>query len=511
MRQVPLLMVATLLGATTERSGMAAPQRTSNVPRWGMLELTIPNARSYANPFADVTLEATFIAPSGRPVKAWGFYDGEKSWRLRFMPDEVGQWRYEAKFSDGSPGTTGSFQCVKGKIRGPLRVSQDNPLWFEHADGTPLYVRAFHLWRPEALDEVTLRRTLDFLKEQGFNTIVGPHLIPRDRLPWATGADGKIDFSRFTLRVWRNLDRVLRALEKRGMVLIPFSVFGGTNGMPKIPTEQVEDLFLRYWVARWGGFWNATFQPTSEWEEGFSEAHILRIGARLRELDAGRHLISVHSLHASSRRVQEAAWFNYHTVQDKLTDTNFARYWSSTRLLHEQVRKPVLAHEHLWEGNRYQKDAGLDSDNLRRAAWVLALAGAAINYADEVAPPRRHSHEDQSYANLGAAMQPLGLTYPYLKILGAFMESLRWWKMKPANGVASSGFCLADPGKAYVVYLPEGGATALAPPAGTYRARWLNPRDGKFGKAFSILGGGKREFQSPDRNDTTLLVRRRER
>jgi hypothetical protein len=498
----------TLTGTRAAEAGLVATKESESVPRWGLFEIPVANERNYANPFADVTLEASFTAPSGGRLKAFGFYEGEKTWCLRFMPDEAGSWRYEAKFSDGASGVTGSFQCVQGNLHGPLRVRRENSLWFEHADATPFFVRAFHLWRVDALDEATWGKTLDFLKAQGFNAVVGPHLAPPDRLPWQRNQQGKLDFARFNLAVWRNLDRALDKLAKRGMVLIPFNLFGGTNGMPKIPTEADEDLFLRYWVARWSGFWNATFQPTSEWEEEFSEAHILRLGARLRELDGGRHLVSVHALKAGSRRVQEAAWYDYHTVQDKLTDHNFARYWSSTRLLHAQVPKPVLAHEHLWEGNRYQKEAGLDPHNLRRAAWVLTLAGAAINYADEVAPPRRHSHEEESYASRGAAMQPLGLTYPYLKILGDFIESLCWWEMKPASDVATPGFCLANPGKAYVVYLPEGGATVLTLPPGTYRANWLNPRDGKLGEPFAVEGGGQRKFQAPDENDWTLLLRK---
>jgi len=48
-----------------------------------------------------------------------------------------------------------------------LRIYQHNPLWFEHADGTPSYMRAVHLWNIDALDERTLNSTLDWLKRQG--------------------------------------------------------------------------------------------------------------------------------------------------------------------------------------------------------------------------------------------------------------------------------------------------------------------------------------------------------
>lgn len=167
--------------------------------------------------------------------------------------------------------------------------------------------------------------------------------MPVPRLPWWQGTDGYIDFSRFNLTLWRNLDRALRALAERSMILIPFSIFGGTNGMPRIPAKREWDLFLRYWVARWGGYWSATFQPTSEWEEGFTEQEIQYIGNRLLDLDGGRHLISVHSLRASSESVQNARWYRYHTVQDKLDCRDFMKYTWFVQLFC-RVPKPILAH-----------------------------------------------------------------------------------------------------------------------------------------------------------------------
>lgn len=509
---LPVLMVAGALLGLSEYFALGEQPKTRTVQRWGVFELSVANPRTYANPFSDVTLEAILTPPSGQKVKTLGFYDGENTWRVRFMPDEVGQWRYEARFSDGSPGVTGAFKCVKGKIHGPLRVRKENPLWFEHADGTTFYLRAFHLWWIDVLDEATLIKTLDFLKAQGFNAIVGPHLAPPNRLPWERKADGKVDFSRFNLTLWRNLDRALKLLGERGMVLIPFSIFGGTNGMPKIPTWEGQDLFLRYWVARWGGFWNATFQPTSEWEEGFSEEEILRIGRRLRELDGGQHLISVHALRASSEALQKADWFSYHTVQDKLSDWNFMKYTWLVEL-HRQVPKPILAHECLWEGNFYQREAGLDVDNLRKAAWVIALSGGQINYADEVVPPRRwqrREDEGKTFSELGMAMKPQGQFYQQLKILGDFMQSLPFFRMKPQPQVSSTGICLTEVGQEYVVYTPKGETVILDLTAaqGPLIARWFNPCDGRFGAALKVAGGGKQEFTPPDGNDWVLVVRR---
>uniref|UniRef100_UPI00397E6EE6 hypothetical protein n=1 Tax=Salmonella sp. SAL4431 TaxID=3159886 RepID=UPI00397E6EE6 len=79
-------------------------------------------------------------------------------------------------------------------------------------------------------------------------------------LPWVR-IGGNLDFSRFNLTEWQRMDKVLAEMGTRGMVHIPFQWFGGTNNVPKIDTPANEELFLRYWVARWSGYWNATYQP----------------------------------------------------------------------------------------------------------------------------------------------------------------------------------------------------------------------------------------------------------
>src|SRR6266568_3765228 len=57
----------------------------TDVEQWGMFEVALPGPFS-GNPFKEVTLTATFTLEH-RSVKVTGFYDGEGTYRLRFMPD----------------------------------------------------------------------------------------------------------------------------------------------------------------------------------------------------------------------------------------------------------------------------------------------------------------------------------------------------------------------------------------------------------------------------------------
>jgi hypothetical protein len=485
------------------------------VPLWGLWELTVHHDHAYANPFTDVFLKARLLSPTGRQYTIEGFYAGAETWKVRFMPDEEGRWTFELFFSDGSHAEKGNFTCSRGGLPGPLRVRRKTALWFECTAGAPLYLRAAHLWWVDALEPSVLASTLDYLKQQGFNAVVGPHLGPgagTTRFPWALDAQGRIDFRRFNLDLWNRLDRALTMLAERHMVLIPFSILGGTNDVPKSPDRQAIDLLLRYWVARWQGFWNATYQPTSEWEEGYSEEEILWIGQRLKELCHGKQLVSVHSLKASSERVQDALWYDYHTVQDKLDDANFRKYRWFVELWRRRP-KPILAHECLWEGNFYQREAGVDIENLRRAAWVIALSGGHINYADELVAPgqwRRHPRrqEGTTFSERGMAVGVKGRFYPYLKHLADLMESVPWWETTPAPELASTRICLAKPGRLYMAYSPVGDPVELDLKAcsGPLRAWWFNPREGTRRPALGVVGEQKVKLNPPAGGDWVLVV-----
>ena len=78
------------------------------------------------NPFTGSSLHAGFRLEH-RTVTVDGFYDGEAKWRVRFMPDEIGEWTYTTRSSTPElNGATGQFQCVNPSTgnHGPVAVSE---------------------------------------------------------------------------------------------------------------------------------------------------------------------------------------------------------------------------------------------------------------------------------------------------------------------------------------------------------------------------------------------------
>jgi len=94
----PSLLSAAPLGkpeaaAVPAAGSAAAPATVNNIEQWGIFEVSLTGP-SAGNPYKDVTLTARFTM-GHRSVQVTGFYDGEGTYRVRFMPDALGHWSYE--------------------------------------------------------------------------------------------------------------------------------------------------------------------------------------------------------------------------------------------------------------------------------------------------------------------------------------------------------------------------------------------------------------------------------
>ena len=84
-------VAAASVGTLAARSAQAAAP-PAIAPQWGIFEVALNGPRG-GNPFRDVSLSAVF-QQGARRVEVPGFYDGEGVYKLRFMPDAIGDWRY---------------------------------------------------------------------------------------------------------------------------------------------------------------------------------------------------------------------------------------------------------------------------------------------------------------------------------------------------------------------------------------------------------------------------------
>src|SRR5918994_2024985 len=86
MRSLVLLAYPALCGAA--------------VPQWGRFEASFTSDRLYEYALHDVRVMVQFNSPSGATRNVEAFWDGERTWKVRFSPAETGRWTYRTASSD---------------------------------------------------------------------------------------------------------------------------------------------------------------------------------------------------------------------------------------------------------------------------------------------------------------------------------------------------------------------------------------------------------------------------
>ena len=78
----------------------------------------------------------------------------------------------------------------------------------------------------------------------------------------------------------------------------------------------------------------------------------------------------------------------------------------------------------------------------------------------------------------------------------------------PRDDLSSTRYCLATPGKEYLVYLPEGGEVTvdLSAAAGSLAVEWFNPMTGAGNQGPMAQGGGKRSLTAPFEGEAVLYL-----
>ena len=150
-----------------------------DIQRWDFIEIAHEATAEREYPFRFVDFDATFThIDSGHSVNISGYYDGDATWRLRFMPTELGTWRYlTSSNTPGLDGHEGRINCVAPSetyLRGPVATDGHH---FFHADGTARLLLSTrlscHLEAPEVW-----RDAVKYMQEHHINHLQRARLRP---------------------------------------------------------------------------------------------------------------------------------------------------------------------------------------------------------------------------------------------------------------------------------------------------------------------------------------------
>jgi hypothetical protein len=352
-----------------------------SVERWAMFETSFKGPES-GNPYVDVQFQATFRI-GHRTVEADGFYDGGGTYRIRYMPDSIGEWTYVTKSNRPElDGKTGKFTCVPnvGRNHGPVVVR--NTYHFGYADGTPYFPvgTTAYAWahQGDELEEQTLRTLRDgpfnkmrmcvFPKDYAFNKNE-PQFYPFPR-----DAAHRNDFSRFNPEFFHHFEKRVRQLMNLGIEadLILFHPYDrwGYEDMP----ADVDDRYLRYTVARLAAFRNVWWSMANEWD--FMKTKKLsdwdRFFRIVQESDPYQHLRSIHNgtiLYDHSK-----PWVTHASIQGD----DFIK----TLTFLSSYKKPVVWDECKYEGNIPHRWGNISAQELVRRFWLGTVWGSYVGHGE---------------------------------------------------------------------------------------------------------------------------------
>lgn len=472
-------------GVGPEEMGLAydPPLR---VGLWDRFEASLENIVIYKDPFRDVTLQARFFSPSGKMTTTKGFYDGDQEWKVRFMPEETGIWEYEINASDSSMRQSGWFECMDSDIPGMISVYENNPIWFGFKGGKPFLVRSLHIGdrffadgnntqTGEIWSDSLRQEFLDWFQAQGYNMLsIASHYLNRQQekrgLGWNTPDLWDEQNHQPDPEAYRQMEMVLDDLHQRKIMVYPFAgFFGRGSDFPK--DEKSRDLYIEYTISRLGSCSNLLFmvggpEPLLRKHPYLTTEEIDQIARKIKLEDVHGHLLSVHN-YTGDDLFMDYPWNDYGILQGpKTTDR---KKLSEIILQNHHPGHPLYLQESLWPGNQWHPAYTLG--DVRKNALVMLLTAGAINFGD------MNGNSSSGFSGTIDFTAKVQERHDAIHEVWDFFETLPYYEMRPRQDLVSTGCCLAEEGKRYLVYLNGSQTIDIQLIPGIYTGKWISVDD----------------------------------
>jgi hypothetical protein len=504
---------------------------------WRAAEITFESDRAYNNPLDDAELSVAFTSPTGKMYVVPGFWDGGRTWRVRFAPTEAGIWNYLStctnasdKGLDGKRGTV-SVNLYKGSLeiyrRGFVKTVP-GVRYFQYGDGTPFfYLGDTHWSMPQEPFDKMFTVIVDRRVAQGFTVYQSEPLGAKYNF-----ADG---FSEADLAGLRDLDRRFQYIADAGLVHANAELFFSPDISRPVYTDAYLKKLCRMWVARFGAYpvlWTTAQEVDNDYyfdrgSQRYFDANSnpwKKVLAWVHEYDPYQHPATAHMEFAGGKPepkefppVAERPKYGYGTMastssfRDVPGHTWYGVQWTPPQnagipwplvkdFWEHGQGEPVINYEgsydHLWtleEGARQQGWTAYLNGMFGQGYGAIDIWLYDSTYdmdKDTVRGPVTVTVEQKktkwtTSLEFAAATQ-LG---DYMK---NFFTAIPWWKLTPRFDDASwfqpeksAWYSLAtSDADLYVLYLYNWRSTATGTLGhmrpGTYTAKWFNTRTGEY-------------------------------
>ena len=362
---------------------------TQIVPVYDRFEIVLQGPDT-GNPYVSVEFSAIF-RKGNREIYVPGFYDGNGSYRIRFMPPSEGKWQY-ATFSDANEldGQTGTLTAVAPRegVHGPVRVH--NQFHFSYDDGTPYipFGTTCYVWHHQPLE--IQEQTLATLAKTGFNKIrmaVFPKSYPYNQndplMPiFSRDASGGFKFDWPNFKAFQHLEQQIERLGEMGIeadliLFHPYDRWGYSN-----MGAEADRRYVAYLAARLGAYRNVWWslanefdfmlaeKPIAVWDEFF---HILE------EHDQAGHLRSIHNGNPAVSFDHRKPWVTHCCIQN--WDVKRTQEWRNI------YGKPIVNDEPEYEGDTFLSWGNISARELVHRCWTTVLRGGYCGHGETYENP----------------------------------------------------------------------------------------------------------------------------
>jgi hypothetical protein len=519
----------------------------AQIPQWDKYETAFQSDKSYENPIYDVDhLKITFISPSGRQEIIHGFWDGEKTWRVRFMPDEIGTWTFSTVCSDkdnaGLHAQKGSFECIPNDQMMDIYRHGDitrarGDYHLQHRDGKPFFWTACTAWNGALLStEEEWDQYLTHRRDHAYNVIQFVTTQWRGCKANRLGQTAFTGCGRIQLNpeFFQALDKRVDRINNYGLVAAPVLLwalpFG--EGMEQSPGYSLPlreaVLLARYMVARYGGHhvvWilGGDGKYTDEYEQRWKE-----IGRRVFG-DPHPGLVAQHPMGRSwiGDIYADESWLDIIGYQSSHSNKKRTVDWINKGPAASQwsqlPARPLINLEPNYEEIHFT----ITARDVRNASYwsLFATPVAGITYgANGIWPWLRKGDRILNHRHQpGTSPWYESIDFPGSLQIGLaheFFDRFAWWELRPRPDLL-----VQQPGdetfdrfvsvagtndhSLILVYIPQAMTVKLYNPLQfSYTAKWFDPVSGEEETAGIESKNGQLVFDQSKANDQILILQK---
>ncbi len=497
---------------------------------WHRYEITFTSDKDYDNPLYDVRdFSVIFTSPSGRERKVNGFWDGDRNWKVRFMPDELGGWSWQSACSDEENAKlhaqSGSFSCIRGLEeheiyqRGAIKHIPGK-YYLTYADGTPFFWLGCTAWNGAMKSTVAdWDYYLKHRKQRHYN------LIQFVTTQWRGGdanLDGEVAYTgsgRIEINpvFFQKMDARVDRINEYGLVAAPVLLwalpFGNGRHLSPgyhLPVDEAV-LLAKYIVARYQG-------NQVVWILGGDGRYFGEFEDRWKAIGRGVFNGIDHApatLHPHGRSYigdiyAGESWYHIMGYQSShsfrqptvefINRQEVASNWSRIRPMPNINMEPI--YENILEDQT--------PENVRNAIWwsLFATPVAGVTYGangiwpwveEDGGPILNHRQAPWTVSWNHSLDLPVSLEMEYLY---EFMDQFAWWEFTP-----DPGLLMKQPGDnqfdefvgvlsnrdkhTILAYIPKNGTVDIRNPFGiTYKGKWFDPMRNEYSRAEINLSSG---------------------